>query len=106
MALLTWPKQRTLTDSEGDRWTATITPGGLLLTCPGVAAIEFADPDELRAFSMQAHAAAIEHDLDVQEAAVKASLERRRLRGLSGNRHRPVAERPEPPAHMSLELPA
>jgi hypothetical protein len=53
---------------------------------------------------MQVYAAAVDHDGAVQQAAVKASLARRAARGLSGNRHRPVVEIPEPPLHA--EVPA
>lgn len=111
MALLNWPKRRPLSaDAEEPDsdclWEAHLSPGLLILESSGGQRLVFSDASELRSFAMQVYAAAIEHDLDVQEAAVKASIERRRLRGLGGNRHRPVHERPEPPAHMSLERPA
>jgi hypothetical protein len=51
---------------------------------------------------MQVYAAAIDHDGAVQQAAVLASLARRRARGTGGHRHRPVIERPEPPMHMEV----
>lgn len=105
MHVLRWPKARQLTDSGGEPWRAVIAPARLLLVSPGsTLALDFTDPDELRAFAMQVYAAAIDHDGAVQQAAVKASLERRRARGLGGNRHRPVVEAPEPP--MNLEVPA
>lgn len=105
MHVLRWPKQRALTDASGARWRAVLSPGLLsLVRDDGGPGLSFTDTDELRAFAMQVYAAAIDHDGATQEAAVKASLERRRLRGLGGNRHQPFTEPAEPPMHM--EVPA
>jgi hypothetical protein len=100
MHVLHWPKTRPLGELS-----AEIAPSRLVLTAPGGSVVlDCADPDELRAFAMQVYAAAIDHDGAVQQAAVAASLARRRARGLGGNRHRPVQEIPEPPMHA--EVPA
>jgi hypothetical protein len=100
MHVLTWPKRRRLGELE-----AEIAPGRLLLAAPsGAVLLDCCDPDELRAFAMQVYAAAIDHDGAVQQAAVMASLERRRRRGLGGNRNQPFTDVPEPPMHM--EVPA
>jgi hypothetical protein len=99
--VLNWPKTRRL----GAYITATISPSRLLLTAAdGTVVLDCQDPDELRAFAMQVYAAAIDHDGAVQQAAVKASLDRRHARGLGGLRHRPFVEPPEPP--MNVEVPA
>lgn len=98
--LLTWPKRRRLTSSGGVEGVAVIEPGRLVIWLDEDRAVIYDDPEELRAFAMQVHAAAVERDLSVQEAAVKASIARRAARGGRGNRFRPVIERPEPPAHM------
>jgi hypothetical protein len=91
--VLTWPKTRRLAELS-----AEVSPGRLVLTAPGgVVLLDCTDPDELRAFAMQAYAAALDRDGAVREAAVKASLARRRPGGL---RHRPFVDVPEPPAHM------
>lgn len=103
MHVLSWPKTRPLTDQFGHAWAAELSPGALTLR-QGRFTVHFADTDELRAFAMQVYAAAIDHDGAVQQAAVAASLARRRARGFGGNRHRPVQEVPEPPMHV--EVPA
>jgi hypothetical protein len=105
MHVLSWPKTRRL----GAYVTATISPGRLLLTAAdGSVVADCQDPDELRAFAMQVHAAAIDHDLAVQAAAAKASADRRLARQRRGEptgvRHRPFTDTPEPPMHM--EVPA
>jgi hypothetical protein len=103
--VLNWPKTRPLTDALGARWRAVVSPGLLTLARDdGGPGLTFTDTDQLRAFAMQVYAAAIDHDGAVQQAAVLASLARRRARGTGGHRHRPVIERPEPPMHM--EVPA
>lgn len=103
--VLNWPKSRPLTDASGDGWRVVISPGLLtLVRDDGGPGHTFTDPDQLRALGMLAHAAAVERDLDVQEAAAKASMERRRLRALGGLLHRPFVDPPEPPIHM--EVPA
>jgi hypothetical protein len=103
--VLSWPKTRRLTDASGDGWRAVLSPGLLtLVRDDGGPGVTFTDTDQLRAFAMQVYAAAIDHDGAVQEAAVKASLERRRARGLGGHRHGPFTDVPEPPLHM--EVPA
>jgi hypothetical protein len=102
--VLSWPKTRRLTDHRDFEWEVKVEPGRLTLTFPPCEPLVFSDPDELRAFAMQVYAAAVDHDGAVQQAAVKASLARRAARGLSGNRHRPVVEIPEPPLHA--EVPA
>jgi hypothetical protein len=95
--VLNWPKTRRLAELS-----AEVAPGRLVLTAPGGSVVlDCADPDELRAFAMQVYAAALDHDGEVREAAVKASLARRRPGGL---RHRPHTDTPEPPLHM--EVPA
>lgn len=104
MPFLTWPKRRRL-----GVVTADLSPGRLLLTAPdGSVLLDCQDPDELRAFAMQVHAAAVERDLDTQAAAAKASADRRLARQRAGQptglRHAPVLERPEPPMHMELAI--
>jgi hypothetical protein len=102
--LLTWPKTRRLA-----YLTATVSPGRLLLTAAdGSVVLDAQDPDELRSFAMQVHAAAVDRDLEVQAAAAKASADRRLRRQQRGEptgyRHGPFTDVPEPPMHM--EVPA
>lgn len=109
MYVLRWPKRRPLSADADEPysdclWEATVEPGQLTLESSGGQRLVFRDTDELRAFAMQVYAAAIEYDQEVQAAAVAASLERRRRRGLGGLRHHPFVEPPEPPIHM--EVPA
>jgi len=109
MHLLTWPKKQTLTSALGERWTAVLSPGLLTLTPEGGGpGMTFTDPGELRAFAMQAHAAAVDRDLAVQAAAAKeswTSVRSQNRRGEpTGLRHRPFTEAPEPPLHA--EVPA
>ncbi len=93
------PQQRTLTDDEGRPWLVTVDRGRLVLD-NGLRRYVFADPTELRALAPQLTRAVVEHDLDVQEAAAKASATRRLRRAQAGeplgNRHRPVVEAAEP----------
>jgi len=102
------PQTRTLTDTEGFRWLVTVDRGRLVLAVADGSAppIVFDDPAELRALAPQLTRAVTEHALDAQLAAAKASadarLARRRAGEPAGNRHRPVVERPEPPAVLDL----
>lgn len=106
--LLSWPKRRALTTSDGVTLVAVVEPGRLSVETPDGSLVVFDDPGELRAFAMQLHAAAIERDQSAQDEAARASARRRQLRHLSGQptgqRHRPFVDPPEPPAHM--EVPA
>jgi hypothetical protein len=108
MHLLRWPKTRRLTDHRDFEWEVKVEPGRLTLTFPPCEPLVFSDVDELRAFAMQVHAAAIDHDLAVQAAAAKASADRRLARQRRGEptgvRHGPFTDAPEPPMHM--EVPA
>lgn len=104
MHLLTWPKARRLA-----HLSATVSPGRLLLTAAdGSVVLDCQDPDELRSFAMQVHAAAVDRDLAVQAEAAQASAARRlrrQQRGeVVGHRSRPFTDVPEPPMHM--EVPA
>jgi hypothetical protein len=98
--VLTWPKTRRLTDLSAAGRRLPRPPGahrggGFVVSC--------ADPDELRAFAMQVHAAAIDRDLEVQEAAVEGvpGGPPPRPAGCWGTARSPT---PEPPMHM--EVPA
>jgi hypothetical protein len=106
--LLSWPKTRRLTNAAGRSVTFVIEPGRLVLWWDEDHVTVYTDPDELRAFAMQVYAAAIDRDLEVQAAAVKASADRRQRRALAGHptgvRHRPFTDTPEPP--MNVEVPA
>ena len=101
------PQTRPLTDAAGVRWLVTVDRGRLVLRRldTGEAHV-FDDPAELRALAPQLTRAVVEHDLDVQHAAVKRSTDARLARqraGLpTGLRHRPVVDRPEPPAVLDL----
>lgn len=104
--MLTWPKRRRLGELE-----ATLSPGRLLLTAPsGAVVLDCQDPDELRAFALQAHAAAVELELSVKADAAKALADRRLARKARGEElgllHRPFVDLPEPALHMDLERPA
>lgn len=104
MHVLNWPKRRHLGELS-----AEVAPGRLLLTAPdGSVLLDCQDADQLRAFAMQVHAAAIDRDLEVQAAAAKAHADRRLARQRRGEptgvAYRPFTDRPEPPMHM--EVPA
>jgi hypothetical protein len=97
------PQTREVTDAGGFAWLVTVDRGRLVLTGrPPLAPIVLDDPADLRWFGMQAHRAAVEYDLDVQYAAVKASVDRRQRRKLAGDpvgvRHRPYTDDNVPPA--------
>lgn len=99
------PQHRTLTDTAGWRWVATCDRGRLVLTREGDGhRVEFDDPTELRAFAPQLTRAVVEHDLDVQHAAAKASADRRQRRKLAGEpvgrRHGPFVEPAEPALNL------
>lgn len=102
--VLSWPKPRALHADTGALWIARIAPGELVLSSADGEVLRFTDPGELRAFAMQAHAAAIDRDLAAQAAAAKASTDRRLARQRAGQptglRHSPFTDAPEPPAHM------
>lgn len=107
------PQTRTLTDSAGFRWIVTVDAGRLVLTVADGSAdpIVFDRPEELRSLAPQLTRAVTEHDLAVQEAAVKASIARRHARiaagGQRGNRHRPFTDdNVQRAAALDLEVPA
>lgn len=104
--LLSWPKHRKLGEL-----IAELSPGRLVLFDSRAAVVvDCQDPEELRAFALQVYAAAIEYDQERQHAAAKASTDRRQRRLLAGetlgDRSQRFTDPPEPPAHMSLEIPA
>lgn len=90
------PQSRTVTDAAGFRWLVTVDRGRLVLTPTDGQPIVLDDPSDLRWLGMQTHRAAVEHDLDVQHAAAKASADRRQRRILAGEpsglRHRPFTD--------------
>lgn len=98
------PQTRTVTDTAGFRWFVTIDRGRLVLESTDGHRAVFDDPADLRWFGMQAHRAAVESDLDVQHAAAKASADRRQRRRLAGqitgHRHGPFVEPPEPAINL------
>ncbi len=91
------PQTREVRDADGFGWLVTVDRGRLVLTGrPPLPPIVLDDPADLRWLGMQTHRAAVEHDLDVQHAAARASAERR-LRRLqagepAGLRHRPYTD--------------
>jgi hypothetical protein len=94
--VLTWPKTRPLTTIGGSEWTATLEPGRLVLWMDEDHAAVFADPDELRAFAMQCHAAAVEHDLarQIPSGQGRAHLKRQRRRHAEQQARRRLAGEP------------
>lgn len=105
------PQERTLTDDAGFRWLVTVDAGRLVLTVTDGSAepVVFTDPTDLRWWGMQLHRAAVQHDLDVQHAAAKASADRRQRRILAGeqpgNRNRRFVEQPEPAMNLDPLIP-
>ncbi len=106
------PQSRSLADAGGFRWLVTVDRGRLVLQRldePDADPIVLDDPADLRWLGMQTHRAAVEHDLDVQHAAAKASADRRQRRILAGetvgHRHRPFVEPPEPAMHLDPLIP-
>lgn len=108
--VLTWPKRRRLTGRRdlGDGqtapalWSIEVEPGRLTSWTADGTVVHFTDRDELRAYAIALYCAAMDLDLETQDTAAKASWARRARQLLPGNRHRPVIERPEPPAHMEV----
>lgn len=98
------PQTRTLTDADGFRWYVTVDRGRLVITRDGVAPVVFERPEELRSLAPQLVRAVVEHDLDVQHAAAKASADRRQRRRLAGEpvgiRHRPFVDPAEPAMNL------
>lgn len=97
--LLTWPKRRTLT-AEGDGVTllSVISPGRLELHHPDGRVLTFTDPDQLRAFAMQAHAAAVDYDLEQQLPAGRGRQHLKHQRRAAAE-----AARRRRPDHADLE---
>ncbi len=98
------PQTREVRDADGFGWLVTVDRGRLVLDRPvDGERIVLDDPADLRWLGMQTHRAAVEHDLDVQHAAARASAARRLARQQRGeplgNRHRPVVEVPETALH-------
>ncbi len=98
--LLTWPKRRPLTTADGVTLLAFIEPGRLELHHPDGRVLTFTDPAELRAFAMQAHAAAVEHDHEQQypPGRGRAHLKHQRRAAAEAARKQP--------AHADLEVTA
>jgi hypothetical protein len=93
------PLSRELRDASGFRWYVTVDRGCLVvqrLDALVYAPVILDNPADLRWLGMQTHRAAVEHDLDVQHAAAKASADRRQRRILAGEpsglRHRPYTD--------------
>lgn len=85
LPVLSWPKVRTVRDTDGTVWAATIEPGRLSLATTDPAwlgpPITIANADDLRALSLALYAAAIERDqMEETPPGGRAHLKRQRRR--------------------------
>jgi hypothetical protein len=86
--LLTWPKRRALTAADGVTLIAFIEPGRLELHHPDGRVLTFTDPGQLRAFAMQVHVAAVEHDHEQQYPPGQGRAHLKHQRRAAANRQR------------------
>lgn len=105
--VLSWPKRRPLTTEDGVTLLSVLSPGRLELRHPDGRVLTFTDPAELRAFAMQAHAAAVDYDLEQQlpPGRGRAHLKHQRRAAAEASRKRP-ADPSAPSDHAALERPA
>jgi hypothetical protein len=81
--LLTWPKSRTVHDTDGTAWVVTLEPARLDLT-DGILWVTITDPDELRALGMAMHAAVLDHDQTRQVGKARGRARAHQLAILDG----------------------
>lgn len=96
--LLTWPKRRALTTEDGVTLVSVLSPGRLELRHPDGRVLTFTDPGELRAFAMQAHAAAIDYDLEQQYPPGRGRQHLKHQRRAAAEAAR---QHPTPPDHAT-----
>lgn len=82
--LLSWPKRRALTTSDGVTLVALVEPGRLSVETPTGELFVFDDPDELRALAMQLHAAAVDRDQGATLDAARGAAARHQRRRVAG----------------------
>jgi len=98
--LLSWPKRRALTTDDGVTLLSVIAPGRLELRHPDGRVLTFTDPAELRAFAMQVHAAATEHDLEEKYPPGQGRAHHKYRRRAAAEAARRAADQP---LHANLE---